>query len=66
MGKRKYPPIKTVSYCYVNGKKTCTDDLTPEQAEKLGTMIRKIYCENLYRGQATFYMPDEAPPNAIR
>lgn len=55
MAKRKYPPIKTISYCYVNGVKTCTDDLTPEQQYQLGSKIQQILAENLFRGQVVFH-----------
>ena len=51
MAARKHPPIKTVSYCYVNGVKTCTDDLTPTQQQRLGSEIQRILAENLFLGQ---------------
>lgn len=59
MAKRKYPPIKTVSYCYVDGVKTCTDDLTPEQQAKLGTEIQKILVKSLFPGQVVFHPEQE-------
>lgn len=59
MAARKHPPIKTVSYCYVNGVKTCTDDLTPTQQQRLGSEIQRILAENLFRGQVIFEKAQE-------
>lgn len=62
MAKRNYPPIQTESYVHVGDKLVNTRDLNPEQKKKLANWIRLTWMNNLYRGQATFWLADEEAP----
>lgn len=51
---RKMPEIKVESFVYVNGVKTNTKDLNPEQKEYLGNWITVQAMNAQFRGRAVF------------
>lgn len=56
---RKDLKIKVISYVHVGDELVNTDDLNPEQKQKLATWIKCTYLNALYEGKAKFYPVEE-------
>ncbi len=56
---RKAQKIKVVSYVHVGDQLVNTEDLDPEQRQKLATWIKCTYLNTLYAGKAKFYPVEE-------
>ena len=58
---KKRQEIRTVYYVHMGDKLVYTDDLTPEQKQRLGTWLKKTWLNELFRGQAVLYEEGEEP-----
>ena len=61
MGKRlRLEDIKVISYVHVGDKLVNTEDLTPEQRQRLANWLKAEWLNGLFQGRAVFRPAEDA------